>query len=129
MNRADLEKHFLPNEIDAATELNPLAVAEDAAFRSRSHTFANEIGEDYRHRAIKRVCLKKLPFESTGNSLLKLVQMMLTVKCPYCGGSTHMYGSGGNAYSQTFNFQCDDCGAGIGLHLPNEAMRFTSGNK
>ena len=81
-------------------------------------------GDDYRERALDRLC--KLPFRwsSEGNILRAMVGRFIKVACPRCGGDTVMFFSSGSGTSMTFRFVCknEKCLQEIALSLEENAF-------
>ena len=115
MKPEELAKHFKQAAIEDTIELNPLAVAESQEFHRRPLNPAVEKDrKDYRQRALDIVSIKKLPFQSTLNSMYELFKRWIKVTCPYCGGETEVFqGSGGSIH--TTAYRCKACKAEMGL--------------
>ena len=125
MNRSDLEKEFESKDIDEATDLNALVVAEGREFRRPDPVHFRMGGTpppDYRERALKFVTQRKLPFSSTSNSVFNVCKAYIKIACPYCGGETAVIQGGGNSEIMTVTYRCDSCKAEMGVSLPENGF-------
>ena len=79
---------------------------------------------DYRERALTRLCRLPYRWHSDGNILTNMVERLVSVACPRCGGPTTQRAEGGCNDSMTFSFTCEDgnCGQKISLTLADDAF-------
>jgi hypothetical protein len=123
MRQSEFKKMF--PKVDVTNHyVNPLELFQQHYFK-KDHVKGDP---DTNNAAITTCCEKRLDFRSEVNSLFKVVERFVKVKCPYCGKNMYHNGGGGNAESMTMNFKCPDekCDSIVWLTLPVEGFSAVS---